>query len=129
MVMEDYLRAVLELEDSEGQCRVSELADHFGVTHVTVIRTVQRLEKVGLLETEPYRPLRLTPQGRRRAQACRAKFELAVSFLEAIGVPKREARLDADGIEHFLGTATTRQMRVALEQAGDRLGSPRQSPG
>jgi DtxR family manganese transport transcriptional regulator len=128
MVMEDYLRAILELEDSEGQCRVSEIADHFGVTHVTVIRTVQRLEKLDLLETEPYRPLRLSSKGRQRAQACRTRFELAVSFLEAIGVPRSEARLDADGIEHFLGTATTRQMRSALEQAGDRLESPRRTP-
>jgi DtxR family manganese transport transcriptional regulator len=119
MVAEDYLRAIFEIEGDDGACRVSELADRFGVTHVTVVRTVQRLEKRGLVATEPYRPLRLTPMGRRKAQACLDRFELAVSLLEALGVPNRAARRDADGIEHFLGPQTTRQIREALSGDGE----------
>ena len=51
---EDYVEAVLDLIDEKGECRVLDLARFFNVSHVTVSRTVKRLNDQDLLLTQPY---------------------------------------------------------------------------
>jgi len=103
---EDYVEAVAALIDQRGQCRVTELAERFGVTHVTVIRIVQRLERDGLVTTEPYKPIELTAKGRRLAKKCRDRHEMVYRFLLAVGVDPKVAAVDAEGIEHHVSPAT-----------------------
>lgn len=103
---EDYVEAIAALADANGQCRVTDLAERFGVTHVTVIRIVQRLERDGLVVTAPYRPIELTPKGRRLAKKCRERHELVYRFLLALGVDPKVAAVDAEGIEHHVSPAT-----------------------
>ena len=78
---EDYVEAAQELIDSKGECRVQELARHFDVSHVTVSRTVGRLQKDGLLETAPYKPITLTIKGRKLADRVRKRHEVVLEFL------------------------------------------------
>lgn len=113
---EDYVEAIAELIDAREQCRVTDLAERFGVTHVTVIGIVQRLEREGLVRTEPYRPVELTAKGRRLALACRERHEVVYRFLLAIGVEASVAALDAEGIEHHLSPATLARMRAIAER-------------
>ena len=103
---EDYGEAIAEVAEARGACRIKDLAERFGVTHVTVIRTVQRLERDGLVRTEPYKPVELTLKGHRLAAACRRRHEIVEWFLLAIGVPPEVAAVDAEGIEHHVSEAT-----------------------
>jgi hypothetical protein len=41
---EDYVEAIADLIEAHGQCRIRDLARHFGVTHVTVNRAVSRFQ-------------------------------------------------------------------------------------
>ena len=45
---EDYVEAIHEFIRSQGQCRITDLAGCFAVSHVTVNRTVARLKREGL---------------------------------------------------------------------------------
>ncbi|MEM8758052.1 MAG: manganese-binding transcriptional regulator MntR [Planctomycetota bacterium] len=108
---EDYVEAIAELGGEAGACRVIDLAERFGVTHVTVIKTIQRLEREGLVATEPYKPVRLTTPGRRLAEACRDRHETVYRFLVAIGVPHAIADADAEGIEHHVSPETLEHFR------------------
>lgn len=105
---EDYVEAVDEILKEKGECRVVHLAAYFGVSHVTVTRIVQRLVGEGLLETEPYRPIRLTVKGKRLAVASRKRHQIVYEFLLAIGVDEATATRDAEGIEHHVSPKTLR---------------------
>jgi len=56
------------------------------VTHVTVIRTVERLQREGWMTTRPYRSIFLTEAGRRLAAKAKARHQTVIAFLEALGV-------------------------------------------
>lgn len=103
---EDYVEAVAELIEEQGKARVTDLAKRLGVSHVSVVRTIARLQRDGLVETEPYRSIGLTPDGAALAERVRGRHETVVRFLVALGVDPVAARADAEGIEHHVGGAT-----------------------
>ncbi|MGF1678799.1 MAG: manganese-binding transcriptional regulator MntR [Candidatus Methylacidiphilales bacterium] len=103
---QDYVEAIAGLIESTGEARATDLARHFGVTHVTVIRTIQRLQKIGLVSTQPYRSIFLTPQGRRKAAQARIRHEKVIAFLIALGISPEVAAADAEGIEHHVSPET-----------------------
>jgi DtxR family manganese transport transcriptional regulator len=103
---EDYVEAISDIVHHRGECRVRDLAEHMGVSHVTVTRTVNRLQSGGLVATAPYRPIRLTARGEKLAAESRRRHEIVLAFLLALGVPEVEARRDAEGIEHHVGAET-----------------------
>lgn len=103
---EDYVEAIAQLTAVHGQARVKHLAEHMGVSHVTVTRIVTRLQRDGLVVTEPYQPIELTPKGRRVAAASEKRHRIVVEFLLAAGVSPRQAEIDAEGIEHHVSPAT-----------------------
>lgn len=108
---EDYVEAVAEILHQQGSCRVTDLARRFAVSHVTVNRIVDRLQKEGLLSTRPYQPIELTPKGRRLATRCRERHEIVYRFLRAIGVDEETAAIDAEGIEHHVSPATLQRFQ------------------
>ena len=113
---EDYVEAIAELSNGGDGCRVGELATHFGVSHVTVTRTVARLVREGLAQTEPYRPVRLTAAGAELAKRSRQRHETVLAFLRAIGVSASQAAVDAEGIEHHVSDETLRRMRAVIRE-------------
>ena len=112
---EDYVEAVAELIEQKGECRIVDLAERFGVSHVTTIRVVKRLAGEGLVTTQPRRPVGLTEAGRRLARKCQERHELVYQFLRKLGVGERVAVVDAEGIEHHLSPATLKRMRAYLD--------------
>jgi DtxR family manganese transport transcriptional regulator len=115
---EDYAEAIAEVIAASGECRVKDLAARFGVSHVTVTRTIARLVRDGIAHTEPYRPITLTPKGQRMAAGARERHEVVVAFLVALGVDRRTAELDAEGIEHHVSPKTLEMFRVFTRRAG-----------
>ncbi len=103
---EDYVEAIAQLIAQHGEARVKHLAAHMGVSHVTVTRIITRLQRDGLVITQPYRPIELTPKGRRMAAASEKRHQIVLDFLIAAGVSPRQAEIDAEGIEHHVSAAT-----------------------
>jgi DtxR family manganese transport transcriptional regulator len=100
----------------QGEARAIDLARFFGVTHVTVTRTVARLQRDGFVVARPYRSIFLTPKGHRLAERSRERHEVVVRFLLSLGVKEATARHDAEGIEHHVSRETLR----ALKKWADR---------
>lgn len=105
-IAEDYVEAIAEVIEEQGVCRVKDLAEHFAVSHVTVNRTVARLQRDGYVTTEPYSPVELTTQGARLAKDSRRRHEIVLSFLIALGVSEETAATDSEGIEHHVSPET-----------------------
>lgn len=115
---EDYVEAIAGLVESGGEARVRDLARLMAVSHVTVTRIVARIQELGLVETQPYRPITLTPAGLRLAQRARRRHGVVLGFLLTIGVPRKQAEIDAEGIEHHVSTATIRAMERVVKERG-----------
>lgn len=109
-IAEDYVEAIAELARTQGEARVVELARALGVSHVTVVRTLARLQREGLVQTRPYRAIFLTAEGGKLAEKARARHELVEAFLLALGVPQAVAKRDAEGIEHHVSAQTLAAM-------------------
>ena len=62
-IAQDYVEIIAELIAATGEARVIDLARRLGVTHVTVARTIQRLQRAGLVTSLPYRSIFLTASG------------------------------------------------------------------
>lgn len=117
---EDYVEAVADILSLREHCRVTDLAKRFAVSHVTVNRIVHRLQKNGLLKTEPYRPIRLTAKGKRLADQCRQRHEIVYQFLISIGVDESTAAIDAEGIEHHVSPQTLERFVALLKDSSGR---------
>lgn len=105
-IAEDYVEAIADLVSELGEARVVDLAKRLGVTHVTVNRTITRLQKAGLVTSQPYRAIFLTEKGRTLAATCKTRHETVVAFLRGLGISERVAEMDAEGIEHHVSPET-----------------------
>jgi DtxR family manganese transport transcriptional regulator len=105
-VAQDYVEAIADLRAAVGEARVTDLARKLGVTHVTVNRTLSRLRQAGYVNTRPYRAIFLTDTGRQLAAESKQRHEIVVAFLQSLGVSRRAAQLDAEGIEHHISPET-----------------------
>lgn len=114
---EDYVELIYRLErDSAEGVRTVDLVEALAVAQPTVTKTLERLQRDGLVEVEPRRRVLLTAKGRELAQTSLERHETIVSFLLAIGVPATHAELDAEGIEHHVSETTLVAMRRFLSR-------------
>jgi DtxR family manganese transport transcriptional regulator len=114
---EDYVEMIDDLINAYGEARIVELARRFGVSHATVNKIVKRLARDGLVHTRPYRSIFLTQEGHRLADASRKRHQIVLNFLRAIGVSERAAKLDAEGIEHYVSDETLAAFERIVEKS------------
>lgn len=117
-IAEDYVEAIADLVAESGEARVVDLAHRLGVTHVTVNRTIARLQKAGYVTAQPYRAIFLTKTGRDLAATCMERHGIVVAFLQSLGIPKHVAERDAEGIEHHVSPETLSAFQSSLRSAG-----------
>jgi DtxR family transcriptional regulator, manganese transport regulator len=115
---EDYVEAIADLTAAQGEARVVDLARRLGVTHVTVNRTLARLQREGYVSVQPYRAIFLTDTGRTLAAECHHRHGIVVAFLRSLGIPEKTAEIDAEGIEHHVSPATLAAFAKQLKQTG-----------
>lgn len=105
-VMEDYAELIADLQGANGQARPQNIARRLGVSHVTVVKAINRLEREGIATARPYHGVRLTEAGADLARRVRVRHRLVVDLLVAVGVPPEDAENDAEGIEHHVSPRT-----------------------
>ncbi len=103
---QDYVELIAELIEQTGEARAIDLAHRLGVTHVTVGRTIRRLQRDGFVTAQPYRSIFLTDTGRKLAEESRRRHEIVFAFLKSLGIPEVVAHSDAEGIEHHVSPET-----------------------
>jgi DtxR family manganese transport transcriptional regulator len=111
---EDYVEMIDALIRETGEARAVDLAQRLCVSHVTVSKAVQRLQRDGLVTAQRYRSIFLTEKGAELAAASRARHDLVLAFLRALGVSEDVADVDAEGIEHHVSDETLAAMRQFL---------------
>jgi len=117
-VMEDYTELIADLLAADGEARPNSIARRLGVSHVTVVKAINRLEREGLATARPYHGVELTQAGADLARRVRARHRLVVDLLLALGVPPEDAETDAEGIEHHVSPRTLEAFARFLGSAG-----------
>jgi DtxR family manganese transport transcriptional regulator len=117
---QDYVEMIADLIAGTGEARVIDLARRLGVTHVTVARTIKRLQREGLVTSRPYRSIFLTASGHKLSEESRSRHEIVVEFLKSLGVPTVVAESDAEGIEHHVSEETLQAFLKQLRRAQGR---------
>jgi len=103
---EDYVELIDDLIDTHGEARMLDIAESFGINKSTATQAVQRLQKQGLVDAPPYKPVTLTDEGQELAVKARRRHEIIYDFLLAIGVSEQVAFSDSEGIEHHVSSET-----------------------
>lgn len=115
-IAQDYVEIIADLITATGEARVIDLARRLGVTHVTVARTIQRLQRDGLVTSLPYRSIFLTGSGRKLSEESRTRHKTVLDFLKSLGVPAVVAQSDAEGIEHHVSRETLKAFTKHLRK-------------
>jgi DtxR family manganese transport transcriptional regulator len=113
---QDYVEAIYKRLQAGESPRVTDLQADFGVSHVSVIRALQRLDDQKLVHYSKETGVDLTRRGRQVARQAAERHALLVRFLSALGVSSQQADADAEGAEHHLSEETFNAIRAFLER-------------
>ncbi len=124
--VEDYLKAIYEIQREEGNERVStsSLADKMKVTRASATGMLKKLSTWDpqLIHYERYRGVRLTPAGEKIAlEVIRHHRLLELYLTEALGFSWDEVDSEADRLEHVI--SENLEKRIAA-----KLGDPKLDP-
>lgn len=78
---EDYLKAIYELEQGDSAAGTNAVAARLGIAAASVSGMLQRLGRLGLVQTERYRGTRLTDTGRAVALQLIRRHRIIESYL------------------------------------------------
>ncbi len=103
---EDYLEAMLVLQEEHGYIRSIDIAKKLGVTKPSVSYAVKRLRESGYINMEANGPITLAPAGYKIAKRIYERHKALTAFLEKLGVDTEQAEEDACKIEHVISHET-----------------------
>lgn len=110
-ILEDYVEAIQEISEIKGDVKNADLAIHFGVSQATINKNLKRLITSKLATSEPYRSIFLTNEGKKLAAISKEKHNVVYQFLIKLGVSKKIAQYDSEGIEHHVSDETLKLMK------------------
>ena len=113
---EDYLEAVLKLEQRKGQVRSIDVASELGYSKPSVSIAMKKLRESGYLEFDEVGAIRLLAPGREIAERIYARHRLLTDALLHLGVSAENAAQDACKIEHDLSDESYARLREYVEK-------------
>jgi DtxR family transcriptional regulator, Mn-dependent transcriptional regulator len=124
--VEDYLKAIYELERAGAAAATTGLAARLGVAPASVTGMVRRLAGQGLLTHERYRGVRLTMLGRKAALLTIRRHRVIETYLvRALGYRWDEVHVEAERLEHAASEDVINRMAAAIgEPTVDPHGAP-----
>ena len=116
---EDYLEAILVLQQKQGMVRSVDVARHLEVTKPSVCHAVATLRDGGFLTMDEDYSLHLTDVGREVAEKIYERHCFFTQQLIAAGVDPKTAEADACRIEHIISDESFLRLKEAAEQEQD----------
>ncbi|MBR6955340.1 MAG: metal-dependent transcriptional regulator [Clostridia bacterium] len=100
--MEDYLEAILMIQEEKGVCRSVDIANHLNFSKPSVSVAVRNLEQDGSITRSRDGSILLTPKGEAIARDILERHRFLTAFFVSIGVDPEVAENDACGMEHSI---------------------------
>ncbi len=119
---ENYLKALFNLANENGEVNVNELSKSLAIKMPTVTSMMKKLSERKLVHYESYKPLRLTEKGKKEAGLIIRKHRLTEMFLvEKMKFGWEEVHDIAEQVEHI-------QSAAFFEKMEEHLGYPKIDP-
>ena len=116
---EDYLEAILFIEEQKGRVKSVDIANFLGVSKPSVNKALTILQEMGYVSKPSYGEVTITQEGKKRAKAVAEKHIALTKFLtDVLGVEADTAEKDACKIEHDISEETTHKLIEFLETFG-----------
>jgi Mn-dependent DtxR family transcriptional regulator len=107
---EDYLEAMLMLQEEYGYIRSIDIAQKLNVTKPSVSFAVKQLKENGYISMAKDGSIKLLKPGMKIASKIYERHRLLTAFLEKIGVDPLTAEKDACKMEHDISEETFNAM-------------------
>jgi len=119
---ENYLEAILKLEDEDHFVRSIDIASELAVSRPSVNKAMGVLKKAGMVEQQPYGRISLTPEGRQKASEVLYRHNTLKRFLTAVlGVDEMIADTDACKMEHVVSPQTMSRLTNYIEMLTNKI--------
>ena len=124
--VEDYLKAIYELERGGEAAGTTEIAERLGFAAASVSGMMRRLADAGLVTHEKYHGVRLTTAGRRAALRTIRRHRVIETYLtRALGYAWDRVHEEAERLEHAASDELIDRMAAAIgEPTVDPHGAP-----
>ncbi|MCI9394930.1 MAG: metal-dependent transcriptional regulator [Oscillospiraceae bacterium] len=103
---EDYLEAILMLQEKKGSVRSIDVVQHLGYSKPSISRAMSILRANGYITMEADGRLLLTPLGEETARSVYERHQFLTRWLVRLGVSPEVAARDACRIEHDISPET-----------------------
>lgn len=126
IIKENYLKALYFLDQKGDSISISDLGKEMNVSKPTVNGMVKKMEAMGWIQYEKYKPITLTSEGRKEAALVIRKHRLTEMFLvQIMGFGWEEVHDIAEEIEHVKSESFFDRMEEILGfPTRDPHGSP-----
>ncbi|HEX7126488.1 MAG TPA: metal-dependent transcriptional regulator [Thermodesulfobacteriota bacterium] len=113
--VEDYLQLIYKMVQEHRPVLASRLAERLGVSLPTVLGTLQRMTRDGLVESDEKRQIALTARGLGLAESMVRRQRLAERFLvDVLGLYWAEANVEAHLLEHAISPKVEARLNAML---------------
>ena len=113
---EDYLEAILMLQERTGAVRSVDVANLLECTKASVSVAMKKLRENGYVELDQEGFLLLTPTGREIAARVYDRHRVLTDFFVSLGVSPEVAVRDACKVEHDLSQETFEKLQAAARR-------------
>ena len=122
LIEENYLKALFNLSNENGEVNVNELSKRLGIKMPTVTSMMKKFAAKRLVHYESYKPLRLSEKGKKEAAIIIRKHRLTEMFLvQQMGFGWEDVHPIAEQVEHI-------QSPLFFEKMDELLGFPKLDP-
>jgi DtxR family transcriptional regulator, Mn-dependent transcriptional regulator len=114
--VEDYLQLIYKMRQEHRPVLASRLAERFRVSLPTVLGTLQRMTRDGLVESDERRQIDLTARGLGLAESMVRRQRLAERFLvDVLGLDWADANVEAHMLEHAISPKVEARLNALLK--------------
>lgn len=114
-VLEAYLELILELQQQFGAVRVTDLAEKMGRRLPSVTSALRRLAKLQLIHYESYRPVTLSPSGKKLVSTLSGRHRVLADFFQTfLQLDPNISESEACNLEHKISPKILRRLEELM---------------
>lgn len=113
---EDYLSVIYKSNDAVGIIKATTIAEKLSISNAAVTDMLRKLSKDGYINYQPYKGIKLTPDGENYAKNMVRRHRIWEVFLhQIVGMPWDKVHDEAHNLEHSASDTLINRMEEMLD--------------
>ena len=115
---EMYLEKIYVLTGKSSTVRSVDVGEYMGYSKPSVSRAIGLLKSEGMVQTDEFGYLHLTPTGEARAKSIYERHTVLTKLFMDLGVDEKTATDDACRVEHYISDTTFNAIKAHMHKCG-----------